>query len=148
MFTLTRHMAPLFVVTFLSACGAVQNPFGQSEPAPAPAAPAPQEATEAQEPSSVLQRQDGTTNATPASGLLGETVAALGDPVQPGFWLKTPLVTTEQPGILERPGGATVQVTLLPLGGEVTGGSQISLAAMRALNIGLTELITLQVYSN
>ena len=145
MLMLTRPMAPLFAVLFLSACGAVQNPFGQSEPAPA--APAQQEAAQTQEPSSVLQRQDGTSNATPASGLLGETVAALGDPVQPGFWLKTPLVTTEQPGILERPGGATVQVTLLPLGGEATGGSQVSLAAMRALNIGLTELITLKVYS-
>jgi hypothetical protein len=143
--TIIRPLAPLFVAVFLSACGAVQNPFGQSEPAPA--APAPQETAEAQEPSSVLQRQDGTSNATPASGLLGETVAALGDPVQPGFWLKTPLVTTEQPGIVERPGGGTVQVTLLPLGGEATGGSQISLAAIRGLDIGLTELITLKVYS-
>jgi len=75
-------------------------------------------------------------------------VAALGDPIEPGFWLKTPLVTAEQPGILERAGGATVQVTLLPLGGPATGGSQISLSAMRALDIGLTELITLKVYSN
>ena len=152
MLNMIRPVAPLFVVLALSACGAVQNPFSQAEPAAAPAPSAPLDATdgalEAQEPSTVLQRQENTPNATPASGLIGETVVALGDPVQPGFWLKTPLVTAEQNGVLERAGGATVQVTLLPLGGPATGGSQISLAAMRSLNIGLTELVTLKVYSN
>lgn len=156
MFKMTRLLAPLFAVAFLSACGGLQNglqnPLGQAEPVPAAPSDAtvtaPEEASEPREESTILQRQDDTPNATPASGLLGETVAALGDPIEPGFWLKTPLVTAEQPGILERAGGATVQVTLLPLGGPATGGSQISLSAMRALDIGLTELITLKVYSN
>jgi len=149
---MTRLLAPLFAVAFLSACSGLQNPLGQAEPVPAAPSEAtetaPEEAQAPREESTVLQRQDDTPNATPASGLLGETVAALGDPIEPGFWLKTPLVTAEQPGILERAGGATVQVTLLPLGGPATGGSQISLSAMRALDIGLTELITLKVYSN
>lgn len=156
MLNMIRPVAPLFVVLALSACGAVQNPLSQAEPAAEPAPSAPLDAkdgaldgaSEGQEPSTVLQRQDDTPNATPASGLLGETVVALGDPVKPGFWLKTPLVTAEQSGILERAGGATVQVTLLPLGGAPTGGSQISLAAMRSLDIGLTELVTLKVFSN
>jgi len=146
MLKFARLLAPLFVVALLSACGMVSNPFEDAAPtAETSSAAAPDDG---REPPTVLQRQEGTQNATPASSLLGETVVALGDPVEPGFWLKTPLVTAEQPGILERPGGATVQVTLLPLGGPATGGSQISLAAMRGLDISLTELISLKVYSN
>ncbi len=155
MFKLIRPMVPLFAALALSACDAVQNPLSQSEPAPQPATEAASpDATggasdaEALDETTVLQRQEATSNATPASGLLGETVVALGDPIMPGFWLKTPLVTAQQDGILERAGGATVQVTLLPLGGAPSGGSEISLAAMRSLDIGLTELVTLKVYSN
>ena len=47
---------------------------------------------------------------------------------------------------MEREGGAVVQVTLIPLDGEAGAGSQISLSAMRALGLDLTDLVPLKVY--
>jgi hypothetical protein len=78
---------------------------------------------------------------------LGQTVASLGDPGEAGFWLKTPLVTSETAGRVQTASGASVNVKLLPLDGEASAGSQISLSAMRALGIGLTDLATLDVFS-
>ncbi len=76
---------------------------------------------------------------------LGRTIASLGDVGQQGFWLKTPLVSSEAEGrIVWADNGNTVNVSLLPRDGE--GGSQISLAAMRALGIPLTVLAELIVY--
>lgn len=174
MMTLTRPLAPLFACTFLIACeGGFQNPFDQAEePAPiiveeaavdAPldatggavvAAPATVEpgaagaSADALDTTTEAEKEAATAVSVPTSGLLGETVASLGDPTKPGFWLKTPLVTEEREGRIEREGGAVAQVTLLPLDGPGTGGSQISLSAMRALDIGLTDLATLKVYSD
>jgi hypothetical protein len=76
---------------------------------------------------------------------LGSTVASLGDPTEQGFWLRTPLVSAETQGSVETEGGAVVQVKLIPIDGPVSAGSRISLAAMRALGLGLTELATLKV---
>ncbi len=174
MMTLMRPVAPLVACTFLIACeGGFQNPFDQSE-TPAPvivedvAADAPLDATggaiagetevvevgagganaETLDTTTEAEKAAATNVSAPASGLLGETVASLGDPTKPGFWLKTPLVSEEREGRIEREGGAVAQVTLLPLDGPDTGGSQISLSAMRALDISLTDLATLKVYSN
>lgn len=164
-----RIVAPLFALSLLSACAQEGGPLGgvfsQSEPAPveAPAETTEQpveavvETVEIGEGGATAEALDTTTEAekaavtnvsVPASGLLGETVATLGDPAQPGFWLKTPLVKTERVGRIEREGGAVAQVTLIPLEGEATSGSQISLSAMRALDIGLTDFATLKVYAN
>lgn len=80
-----------------------------------------------------------------AGGRLGTTVAALGDPTQPGLWLRTPLVGTERPGVV-RYGGQSVAVTLVPLPDAAPGaGSQLSLQAMRALGAPLTELVEIGV---
>lgn len=80
-----------------------------------------------------------------SGGGLGTTVAALGDPTQPGLWLRTPLVAAERPGIV-RYGGQAVAVTLLPLPDAAPGaGSQLSLQAMRALGAPLTELVEIGV---
>ena len=77
---------------------------------------------------------------------LGTTVATLGSPTEPGFWLKTPLVTSEQPGVVRSQQTAKrVSVTLVPIAGPVTAGSRISLAAMRALELPLTALAKLDV---
>lgn len=164
-----RILAPLFALSLLSACAQEGGPFGgifsQSEPAPveAPveAAEEPVEAVvetvEIGQGGATAETLDTTTEAekaavtnvsAPATGLLGETVATLGDPAQPGFWLKTPLVKTERVGRVERDGGAVAQVTLIPLEGEATAGSQISLSAMRALDIGLTDFASLKVYAD
>ena len=80
-----------------------------------------------------------------AAGALGTTIAALGDPTQAGLWLRTPLVTTERPGVV-RYGGQSVAVTLVPLPDAAPGaGSQLSLQAMRALGAPLTELVEIRV---
>ncbi len=80
-----------------------------------------------------------------AAGVLGTTVAALGDPTQPGLWLRTPLVVAERPGVV-RYGGQAVAVTLIPLPDAAPGaGSQLSLQAMRALGAPLTELVEVGV---
>ncbi len=168
----SRQITPLVLVTFLSACAQQGEPFGgifgQKEPEPATdvveeAVIAPDEAAEETVPVAVgaggatadtldttteAEKQAVTSVSVPTSGLLGETVASLGDPTKPGFWLKTPLVKAETEGRIERDGGAVAQVTLIPLDGEATSGSQISLSAMRALDFSLTDLAVLKVYSN
>ena len=85
---------------------------------------------------------------TSASGReLGRTVATLGDVGEQGFWLKTPLVLAETEGrVVWASNGNAVKVTLIPRPG--TGGSQISLAAMRALGVPLTALAELIVFAN
>lgn len=79
--------------------------------------------------------------------LLGTTIASLGAVTEPGFWLKTPLVSTPAPGRVELPKtGTFVNVDLIPLDGPETGGSQLSLGAMRLLDVPLTDLPELRVY--
>lgn len=80
--------------------------------------------------------------------LVGRTVASLGVPQEQGFWLRTGLVTSERAGRVQVPGGgASVKVTLRPSGGSATAGSQLSLAAFRALGLPLTGLPMIEVYA-
>lgn len=101
---------------------------------------------------------DTTTEAERAAALapappggaerLGTTLASLGDPAAPGFWLETPLVTSTRQGRVVLPGtGTAVQVELRPISGPATGGSRISLAAMRLLGLPLTDIAELEVYA-
>lgn len=76
---------------------------------------------------------------------LGRTIASLGAPTEPGFWLVTPLVETAQDGRVTTASGATVRVELRPSGTAPGSGSQLSLAAFRALGLGLTDLPELTV---
>jgi hypothetical protein len=78
---------------------------------------------------------------------LGETLASLGAPGETGFWLVTGLVTEPTPGRIQAETGASVGVDLRPSGREPGAGSQISLSAMRALDLPLTALAPLQVFS-
>ncbi len=79
---------------------------------------------------------------------LGTTIASLGDPADPGFWLKTPLVDVEGPGRVDYPAaGTSVAVTLIPLDGPSTGGSRLSLPAMRLLQAPLTGLPEVTVFA-
>ena len=80
-----------------------------------------------------------------AGTLLGVTVAALGNPAQTGFWLKTALVDVEtKGGISSAATSTTVNLTLIPL--EAASGSQLSLSAMRMLDVPLTALVEVRVY--
>lgn len=77
---------------------------------------------------------------TPDSKTIGATVASLGDATQPGIWIKTPLVTAPQRGMIVTASGATVEADFIPLMASDTAGSQISIAAMLALGLSLTDL--------
>ena len=78
---------------------------------------------------------------------LGTTIASLGSPTIPGIWMETPLVDALAMGRVEH-AGQSVNVELRPSGGAAGSGSQISLAAMRLLEVPLTALPELSVFVN
>ncbi|MDT8329037.1 MAG: hypothetical protein RQ750_16965 [Roseovarius sp.] len=78
---------------------------------------------------------------------LGVTIASLGAPSEPGFWLKTPLVTAPAKGRVDYgANGKSVAVDLIPLAGPEGAGSRMSLAAFRLLEAPLTGLPEVRVY--
>ena len=82
-----------------------------------------------------------------AENKLGHTIASLGNPAETGFWLKTPLVDRITRGsVIHENSGASVNLILLPLESSGTG-SQMSLSAMRALGLALTDLPKLTVFA-
>lgn len=161
-------------VATLSACAQINETFGaRPDTAPTPTAqPAPNQAPAATTPRPPSQERfpsaqartadefDTTTDEERAAatapaetggggGSLGTTVASLGDPSSPGFWLETPLVETETEGrVVYTATGASANVTLRPIPGESGSGSRISLSAMRVLEAPLTDLPTLEVYAD
>ncbi len=81
-----------------------------------------------------------------ASRSLGTTVVSLGSPSEPGFWLKTPLVQTRALGrVAHGANGKSVAVTLIPIDGPATGGSRLSLPAMRLIGALLADLTEVEV---
>ncbi len=92
------------------------------------------------------QRKQAAAPVAAASKSLGTTVASLGSPTEPGFWLKTPLVKSETKGrVTNKANGKSSAVTLIPIDGPATGGSRLSLPAMRLIGASLTELTELEV---
>ncbi|WP_319824228.1 hypothetical protein [Thalassovita sp.] len=92
---------------------------------------------------------DEVEEAQPAekTGLLGVTVASLGDPAKAGFWIETPLVQAAGKGrVSYAKTGRTVKVDLIPIDGPATAGSRLSLATMRLLDAPLTGLPEVKVY--
>ena len=82
-----------------------------------------------------------------AEEALGTTIASLGDPADPGLWLATPLVAEARPGRLLYPEtGESVLVELRSVGGPATGGSRISLPAIRLLGAPLAGLPEIEVF--
>ncbi|MFQ3184087.1 MAG: hypothetical protein ACI9RO_000618 [Alteromonas macleodii] len=78
---------------------------------------------------------------------LGSTIASLGNPTDPGIWLKTPQVAAVTNGRVEY-NGNSVMLLLRPTGGALGSASRISLAAMRLIESPLTGLPELSVYAN
>lgn len=94
------------------------------------------------------ERAAAQTPAAAGERMLGRTVASLGSPSEPGFWLKTPLVGQEMSGRVVYPAtGQSVRVTLIPIGGPATGGSRLSLPALRLLGAPLTGLSDVEVFT-
>lgn len=159
-----RLMKKLFLLTALCgalpACNVVPDGlFGQKErPQPViQTAPVPDDddvpadATTAEEfdTTSEDDRAAALEGAASSGGEadLGTTIATLGDVTQTGFWVKTPLVDEAAKGRVEvTASGKAVAVDLIPLEGEPGAGSQISLAAMRLLEVDLTALTELRVF--
>ncbi|MDA7425284.1 hypothetical protein [Thalassococcus lentus] len=143
------------------AVSAAQPADGQIRPQARPgdldtttrvAPPPPRDARTAEEfdTTTAAERQEAAAAPAEPAGerSLGTTVASLGDVAKPGFWLETPLV--KQPGkgrVFYPASGKSAQVDLIPIDGPATGGSRISLAAMRLIEAPLTELPTLQVFT-
>lgn len=122
------------------------RPSGAASVAPKPVASA--QTAEQFDTTTSAQRAEAVERA-PASGArkLGATVGSLGNPAEPGFWLKTPLVSAPAKGRVEYPSnGKSVSVDLIPIEGPKTAGSRVSLAAMRLLDAPLTGLPNLIVY--
>ncbi|WP_415182930.1 hypothetical protein [Phaeovulum sp.] len=79
---------------------------------------------------------------------LGRSIASLGDPTEPGFWVRSPLVKVAGKGrIVDAATGTSVQVDLIPLPGDAGAGSQVSLPALRLLGVPLTALPEVIVYA-
>jgi hypothetical protein len=121
-------------------------------PRPTGAAPPPPEtARTADEFDTTSEDEREAAAVTPAEGgevLAGTTVATLGSPAQPGFWLETPLVSAAGPGrVVSKATGESVLVDLLPIEGPAGAGSRISLAALRLLGVSLAGLHELEVYA-
>ncbi len=116
------------------------TPAPTPEPAPAP------------EPEPTPEPEPAPAPAPDAAGdgRLGTTVASIGAADEPGFWIRTPLVSEQASGRLFYPAsGRTVQVQLIPSGGGASGGgSQVSLAALRLLDAPLDGQPELVVYRN
>jgi hypothetical protein len=148
------RLAILLLIPALAACA--QSPFARREaPAPTPTvasapatvtpptAPPPEAAASPAALDTVSEAEKeaarAAAQAEPAGGPLGEATVALGDPADPGLWVKTSLVDAERAGTVRTGGGEAIAVTLRPIGAG-DGGDQISLAALRALGLPLTGL--------
>jgi hypothetical protein len=98
---------------------------------------------------STEERQAAVAPPAAASGSIGSTVASLGDPARPGFWMETPLVSSPTRGsVLYRPNGRRLNLDLIPIDGPASGGSRLSLSAMRMLDAPLTGLPRVDVFTN
>lgn len=161
---MVRRGLVLMSMAALTACGIVPDTLRPN----APAASAPSE-TAAQRPvarpvtetalpldgaqsvgalDTVSPEQKAAASAPAAVGAaLGRTVASLGDPGEPGLWLKTPLVTRQGPGrVVYTATGASVAVTLIPIDAPPTAGSRMSLSAFQTLGAPLTGLPEVEVF--
>ncbi|MCZ4351142.1 hypothetical protein O4H61_01300 [Roseovarius aestuarii] len=79
---------------------------------------------------------------------LGLTIATLGAAGEPGFWLKTPLVSASGKGrVVYAQSGKEVQVDLIPIEGPKTAGSRMSLGALRLIDAPLAGLTEVRVFA-
>jgi len=150
----------------VSGCAQVEGLFGPSRGVGAPqsAAPAPGQThpearpDAAAPPSGARTAEDFDTtseeersaarSAARAGAVdLGVTIASLGAPGEPGFWLKTPLVDAPGKGRVDYPAkGTSAAVDLIPLDAARGAGSQMSLSAMRLIEADLTGLPEIRVF--
>ena len=161
-----RAIILILLAASLSACGMIDRIKGRDAGARMSATPDPAPVAEgpvADGPVAVIaplggaqtaaaldqttQAEKAAAMATPQAAFgrdLGRVVVALGSPAEQGFWLRSALVTAPGKGRAVTASGASVNVDLQP----GTGAALMSLAAFRALNLGLTDLPEVQVFAN
>ena len=135
-------------ISLLAACNGIQLNSAILGGQGAPAAAGPQDPVLQPAPGVEVAEAEPLAPASPtAPSFRGSatTVASLGDPSLPGLWMETPLVAAEQQALIRSSRNTQVVVTLKPVPGAETGGSRLSIGAMRALGLPLTELAEVQV---
>ncbi len=141
----TQAAAP---TTEAPAVAPVERPVETLDPTPPPPPPPAARTVEQFDTTTQEDRAEALDVEEPAGEeRLGVTNISLGSPADPGIWLKTPLVSELTAGRAEYPvNGNTVNIELRPSGGAAGSGSEMSLAAMRLLEIPLTELADVIVF--
>ena len=148
------HVMKLWMIPalglLLTGCTIMQQvePAPPEDPAASGAAPVPPSTARTVEDFDTTTAADRAAAANPKGGgrRLGTTIASLGDPARPGFWIMTGLVEAETAGRIEFPAkGTSAEVTLIPSGG---GSARVSLAALRLLEVPLADLPELVVFAN
>ncbi len=151
---LTIFTTSALSLLLLGGCGDFELPklpsLKKEEPAPVPAQTGPQTPLDAtggalDVPEGLLNAPEEEADVAPETVFTGtaQVVASLGDPAVPGLWMETSLVSNPQTARLRSANGSEVVVTLKP--SPTTGSARVSIAAMRALGVPLTELVELQV---
>lgn len=155
-------MKPLFLLALLllpAACGRfgvsdeeLAPPPGMTRPMPRPGSGVvPPDATTVDAFDTTTAAERAAAQAKPQSSgetRLGRTVATLGNPADPGFWIETPLVQKVGPGrVVAVANGTAIALELRPISGPASAGSRISLPALRLLDVGLTGLHELDVFA-
>lgn len=164
-----RFLTSTTLIALVAGCAGISERFGLEGAAPTPvvaevpeaaevaqttlapetaAPPPPPSATTAAALDTTTAAQRAAAAAPPEtpSTALGQTIVSLGSPTEPGLWLKTPLVSSEQQGRVTNPAnGKSSLVTLIPIDGPNTAGSRMSLAAMRLIEVSLTDLTEVEV---
>ena len=139
------------VLLIVAGCTPVALTPAQSRPGAAASVKPPKNATTAEQfdTTSQAERTAALAPVKPAGErALGKTIATLGNPTDPGFWLETTLVNERTQGrVVYAPTGKSVAVELIPIQGAATSGSRISLPAMRLLGAPLSGLPELTVFA-
>lgn len=153
-----RALVPLLMLSALGGCAgapveegfAAADPIGlrpQTRPAEGLAPPPQPGARTAEALDTTTPEQRAAATAAPSAPAgereLGGVAVSLGNPSEPGFWLRWAGVTAPGQGRVVAPGGQAVLVDLIP--GE--GAAQLSLAAFRALGLPLAGLASVTVYA-
>ena len=150
-------LCALMLLSALPGCGLVDRVMGRDKVPPVTAQAVPNGPLSATAPLGGAQSAaalDQTTDAekaaataTPAASAersLGSVVVALGSPAEQGFWLRSALVNAPAKGRVVTAAGKSVNVDLQP----GSGAALLSLAAYRALGLGLTDLPEVAVFAN
>jgi hypothetical protein len=129
------------------AAGAEPEPVAVAVALPELAAPPPPvgaKTASALDTTTQAQKAAATAKPEPAGEtLIGTTIVTLGNPTDPGFWLRGGPIKVTGAGRVETASGQSVQVELAP----AEGAAQLSLPAFRALNLNLTDLPEVKVFA-